>query len=148
MDTPADKACLGPRQPQAVTGGEGMSSTLQNHSAVSMADSPEGIACIRLTGDIDMTADDALHGAVARIVSAPRSAVYVDLAAVGFAGSTLVNFLARLIDTMPMDRPVLLCRPSHSTRRLIELCALDTVATISNELPADFTAAPPTATVT
>jgi anti-anti-sigma factor len=118
-----------------------MSSTPYGHSAVSMADNPEGIACVRLTGDIDMSADDALHATVARIVSAPRSAVYVDLAAVGFAGSTLVNFLARLIDTMPMDRPVLLCRPSHATRRLIDLCALDTVATISNVLPADFTTA-------
>jgi anti-anti-sigma factor len=121
-----------------------MSSTLDSRSRVSMADSPEGITCIRLTGDIDLAADDALDRTVARVISAPRTALYVDLAAVGFAGSTLVNFLARLIDTMPIDHPVLLCRPSQSTRRLIEICALDTVATISNELPAEFTAVPVT----
>jgi|RhiMetdeSRZDD1v2_1073273.scaffolds.fasta_scaffold73716_4 anti-anti-sigma factor len=122
-----------------------MSSILDTYSAVSMADSPEGIACIRLTGDIDLTAVDALDRTVAQVISEPRAAIYVDLAAVQFAGSTLINFLAQLIDTMPMDRPVQLCRPSHTTRRLIELCALDTVATISNKLPADFTAAAVTA---
>ena len=125
-----------------------MTSTLDTHSAVSMADSPEGIACIRLTGDIDLVVVDDLDRTVSQVISEPRSAIYVDLAAVGFAGSTLVNFLAQLIDTMPMDRPVQLCRPSPETRRLIELCALDTVATISNRLPADFTTAPPTATIT
>jgi len=92
---------------------------------------------VRVVGDIDTTADDVLSAAIEQLRTVHRAAVCVDLAGVGFAGTTLLTFLVRIINSIPQHGVVLLCRPGVQTRRLIQLSCLDAIAVICDELPAD-----------
>jgi anti-anti-sigma regulatory factor len=114
-----------------------MNGSSNGRASVYVTDNPSGVACVRVIGQIDVAIASALDAALTGITAVPRPAVYIDLAGVGLADSTLVNFLCRLIDGMPCT-PVLLCRPQHLTRMLIELCQLQYFATITASLPAEF----------
>jgi anti-anti-sigma factor len=126
----------------AYSGGEGMSDPGNGHATVSLIDNPDGIACLRVIGEVDLAIASALDTAFAEITAVSRPAVYVDLGGVRFADSTMVHFVCRVCGAMPEGTLVLLCRPNGMTRFLAELCSLDSVATITAQLPSDFSSAP------
>lgn len=76
---------------------------------------------VRVAGDLDADAEPALSDAVAGIAARSPEAVFVDLAEVAFAGATLANFLARLIDVLPQAMSVTVCRPGPMHRWVLEV---------------------------
>jgi anti-anti-sigma regulatory factor len=92
-------------------------------------------ACVHITGDVDITSYPEFVEAMAQLSRLPCANVCIDLAGINFAGTALLTFLVRVINSVPPDTPVLLCRPSRITRHLLELSFLDTIATLCDELP-------------
>ena len=93
-------------------------------------------ACVRIAGDVGIAAEVEFAAALDQLDALRCANVCVDLAEVSFAGTALLSFLVRVINRVPSDTPVLLCRPSRLTRHLIELSFLDTIATLCDKLPA------------
>ena len=79
---------------------------------------------VRVAGDLDADAEPALSDAVAAIAASSPEAVLVDLAEVAFAGATLPNFLARLIDVLPHAMSVTVCRPGPRHRWGLEVTGM------------------------
>jgi ABC-type transporter Mla MlaB component len=94
-------------------------------------------AWVCITGDVEVGSDPALARTISELQRLGCANVCVDLAGVGFAGTALLTFLVHVINTVPADASVLLCRAGRSTRRLLELSFLDTIATLRDELPVD-----------
>ncbi|MEU4788828.1 STAS domain-containing protein [Micromonospora tulbaghiae] len=94
---------------------------------------PAALVC--LAGEIDMDADPALSGVVDRLSAVAPSEVVVDLADVTFASSTLLNFLARARVALRADTALVVCRPRHHTRRLLEMTNVGQLVTMRGDLP-------------
>jgi anti-anti-sigma regulatory factor len=92
--------------------------------------------CVRISGEVGVDSCLVLSEALRQLSGMRCENVCVDLAGVGFADTPLLGFLVRVINTVPPDRPVLLCRPSRVMRQLMQLSFLDTIATVCDELPA------------
>ena len=113
-----------------------MDSFAVNPAVVTVTDAPaHDFVCVHISGDVDLTAEGALTAAMRELAAIRRPSVYVDLADVGFGGTTLMTFLVRVIKGMPAPTPVMLCRPGRMTRYLIEMFSLDTIATVCDDLP-------------
>jgi anti-anti-sigma factor len=94
--------------------------------------------CVRIAGDVDLAGEAALASAVTQMAATRCGSVYIDLAGITFAGTTLLNFLVRLATRLPDHPATVLCRPNAITRRMIELASLDHVATVRADLPLDW----------
>jgi hypothetical protein len=110
------------------------------HPAQIATNSLDGPAIVYLcvAGDVDMTCERALGKAAAQLQSAAPDTVYIDLGTVTFGGSTLLNFLARIVANLPDPSTLVLCRPTPYTRDLIHLTFPDLVATLREDLPRDW----------
>ncbi len=92
-------------------------------------------ACVRITGDVEMSGQAVFSQAMAYLDRLRCGNVCVDLSGVDFGGTALLGFLVRIINSVAPDTSVQLCRPNALTRRLIELSFLDTIATVRDDLP-------------
>ena len=102
---------------------------------VTVTPGPTGLlACVSLVGDIDMAVDIALTEATDRLRACAPSSILIDLAGVTFAGSTLANFLARVHNALPAV-PLVACRPTPMTHRVLELTSLNRIAAVRHDLP-------------
>jgi hypothetical protein len=52
------------------------------------------VACVHISGDVDMAAEDDLARVMTHLYMRRCRTVYIDLAAVTFAGTTLLTFIA------------------------------------------------------
>src|SRR4051794_30737990 len=86
-----------------------------------------------LSGDMDISANPVLTEAVDRVAAVAPNVTVVDLAAVSFAGSVLLNFLARVRQALPSDSALVVCRPPPVTRRILEVAAMEWLAAIRDE---------------
>lgn len=90
---------------------------------------------LRLDGEVDLASEAALGDATALLHHQAPDVVFIDLAGVSFACSTLINFLARVVNALPHPSALVLCRPTPVTSRLIQLTAVHTVADLRDDLP-------------
>jgi anti-anti-sigma factor len=110
----------------------------QDQMRLSITRSSEGaVDFVRIVGEVDLADTDALGLAARRLVDSDTRAVYVDLAGTTLIGSTLVAFLVHIGNNDgPARRPLVLCRSSPMSLRVIQLTGLDRVATLRPDLPA------------
>lgn len=85
------------------------------------------VARVCIGGAIDLAATAALDHAAEQLRIAAYRTVLVDAAAVTFACSTLINFLAQVRKAMPQDAELVISRAPAPTRRLLALTGLDSV---------------------
>lgn len=90
---------------------------------------------LRLDGEVDLDSEPALGDVIAHLHRQAPAVVFIDLAGVSFACSTLINFFARVVNALPRTSALVLCRPSPVTSRLIQLTAIHTVADLRDDLP-------------
>jgi len=120
-----------------------MSVSSVSHMVIVLAVTADPYAvCVRLAGDIDLTAEPDLARLADNLATTRCPVVHIDVQLVTFAGSTLINFLFRLARRLPGHTSMTVCRPDAMTRRLIELTGVDQVALVRADLPADWTAPP------
>ncbi|QDY06309.1 STAS domain-containing protein [Micromonospora sp. HM134] len=106
------------------------------HFVITLLTSPRRLpALVCLAGEIDMEADPALSGVVARLSATAPTEVVVDLAEVTFASSTLLNFLARAHLALAADSTLVVCRPGESTLRLLRATNMEDIVTLRADLP-------------
>jgi anti-anti-sigma factor len=117
-----------------------MSNSPSNMMVISTAVTEQGAVCVRLAGDVDLAGEAELASLADTLAAAHCHLVHIDLDAVTFAGSSLLNFVSRLTGRLPRQATISLCRPSAMTRQLIELGGLHGVATVRPDLPADWIA--------
>jgi anti-anti-sigma factor len=104
--------------------------------AINLRSQPdEALACLGIAGEIDMAAEAALADAVDWLSAVMPRTVLVDVAAVTFACSTLVNLLVRLHNVLPDGASLVVCRPTPRTRLLLELTALSKIVALRDDLP-------------
>jgi anti-anti-sigma factor len=112
-----------------------------NQMVVDVAAAPGHEAVfLQIAGDVDLAGEPVLASVVRQLAATRCDSVYIDLAGITFAGTTLMNFLVRLATRLPDHPATVLCRPNAMTRRLIELTSLDRVATVRADLPPDWIA--------
>jgi anti-anti-sigma regulatory factor len=70
-----------------------------------------------------------------KLAPTPVRVVYIDVAAVTFADSTLVDFCALLRTTMQTRTALVVCRPSPMTRSILEECRTRRTLTLRDDLP-------------
>lgn len=150
VDRRSDRGrCPGPRQSRLETRfrGDVVVLSLQTQPIVSIVTRPSArSAWIRLVGDIDMMAEPALATATDRLNGLPLRLIVIDLSAVTFVCSTLVNFLT----TLHRDHPhaeLVLHRPSPMARTIITVTGMDTIVSTSGH-PATSAAIVPGTTAT
>jgi anti-anti-sigma factor len=95
---------------------------------------------VRVAGDLDADAEPVLSDAIAGVAALSPERVFVDLADVAFAGSTLANFLARLVDVLPQARSVTVCRPRPMHRWVLDTTGMAQILMIDSR-PAALTSA-------
>ena len=111
-----------------------MSTTQHNRIAVTATFVTNLVACVHISGEVDMAAEDHLARVMTHLYIRRYCTVYIDLAAVTFAGTTLLTFIASVYAIGGERTSVVLCRPRPVIRRLIELAGLDAIATICDDL--------------
>lgn len=97
--------------------------------------------CVTIAGDVDMAGEAQLACAVRQLAAACYTRVYIDLTAITFAGSSLINFLFRLSTQLPGNACMTLCRPGPMTTQIIELTGLSEFASVHPDLPPEWTTA-------
>lgn len=80
-------------------------------------------ALVWLDGEFDLASAARLKVVADELAAAGRPAVVVDATTVGFADSTLMNFLA----VLARQGGVTMCNPSPEVRELMALCGLGSV---------------------
>ncbi len=111
----------------------------QRDAAISIQrDAVGSTAFLRMSGDVDLSDSVTLDGAHDLIVQAPPRVVWLDLADVTFAGSTLVNFLLRLRNALPEETRFAICRPTLMALRVLTVCHLENRMSICDRLPDDW----------
>jgi anti-anti-sigma regulatory factor len=83
--------------------------------------------------DMDVCANPVLASAVDRVAAIAPNVTAVDLAAISFAGSVLLNLLASVHQAFPPDSALVVCRPPPVTRRILELAAMEWLAAIRDD---------------
>lgn len=107
-----------------------------DHFVITVLATPEAhTALVCLAGEIDLAAVPALSDVADRLAAIEPAEVVVDLAAVTFACSTLPNFLARVHLTLPDSTTLIVCRPTTSTRRVLEITGMEQIMTLRGDLP-------------
>jgi anti-anti-sigma factor len=108
-----------------------------------VAAAPGGSAInVRIIGDVDLLAAADLARAEQQLAATRCPLVCVDLTGITFAGAALANFLFAVSAGLPGGASMLLCGPTPATRRIIELTFLDQLATVRDDIPADWASAP------
>jgi anti-anti-sigma regulatory factor len=87
-----------------------------------------------LTGDMDISADPILTDAVDQVAAVAPQVTVVDVAAVTFAGSVLLNFLARVHRALPAGSVLVVRRPAPIIRRILEIPEIDQLAAIRDDI--------------
>jgi hypothetical protein len=88
-----------------------------NGFSVAVLSAPvSGWARVLLSGDVEEASAGALKAVIDDLASTPVRVVYIDVAAVTFADSTLVDFCALLRMTVRARTALVVCRPSPMTR--------------------------------
>jgi anti-anti-sigma factor len=90
-------------------------------------------AVLVLSGDMDISADAVLAEAVDQVAAAAPHVTMVDLAAITFAGSVLLNFLARVHQALPAGAELVVCRPTPVIRRILNIAAMERLAAIRDD---------------
>lgn len=90
---------------------------------------------VRLAGDVDLNSVPAMADAVGHLSRRAPDLVYIDLAEVSFACSTLINFVAQVVGALPSTSTVVLCRPRPATVALIRLFSIQAIAELRDDLP-------------
>jgi anti-anti-sigma regulatory factor len=120
-----------------------MSISPVNKMVTTMAFSADRHAvCVFISGDIDMAGEPDLAILSGQLAATECASVYIDLAGITFAGSTLVNFVFRLTGQLPEHIPVILCRPRAFIRQILERTAMDQLAAVRGDLPPGWTVPP------
>ena len=105
---------------------------------VTIIPAPNGSrAYVRIAGDVDMAAAVVLETAVLDLSRMSPRAVHFDLAGVTFADSVLPNFLARMHNAMPEGISMVICRPSGTVRRILQVSDMTRIAKIRDDPPAE-----------
>ena len=86
-----------------------------------------------LSGDVDLTARQQLADAVDQLAVAAPDTTVVDLDAVGFAGATLVNFLANVRAVIPARSALVACRPTPQCCFVFQKTDAAKIATIHSD---------------
>jgi anti-anti-sigma regulatory factor len=94
-----------------------------------------GWAQVLLSGDVDEAAAEELTTVIDKLASTPVRVVYIDVAAVTFADSTLVDFCALLRATVPARTALVVCRPLPMTRSILEESRTRRTLTLRDDLP-------------
>jgi anti-anti-sigma factor len=84
-----------------------------------------------LVGEMDICAYPVLADAVDQVAAAAPQVAVVDLAAITFAGSVLLNFLARIHQALPAGSELVVCRPPPGVRRILDLADMQQLAAIA-----------------
>ncbi|MFG1928912.1 STAS domain-containing protein [Cryptosporangium sp. NPDC048952] len=85
---------------------------------------PLGPARLRLVGDIDRASSKMLSETAYWLTALAPASVVIDLAAVTFAGSALLNFLSRLSGALPTDTDLILWRPQPGIEMILRVPGL------------------------
>jgi len=100
-----------------------------------------GVLCVRMSGDVDASDDQDLALAGPRIRGPGAHTVFLDVGPVTFFGSTLVNFLVRLVNSAPGGQ-VVLCRPNPMARRVVGALSLPSQISTRPDLPPEWVEPP------
>lgn len=113
-----------------------MSTAAVDQIAVSIAAPPgQSLACVRLGGALDLTAEPALADAVTRLATLAPRTIVIDLGAVTFACTTLANFVVRVHNASPAAT-LTLCRATPIAHRVLHLTGIDAIVALRSDLPA------------
>jgi anti-anti-sigma factor len=108
-----------------------MRRTLAHDCAVTVTALPGSLrADVRIAGDVDMAAVQILTDAIRRLSEGSPRSVFVDLAAVTFAGSALPNFLIQAHNRMPRGSFLVVCGPDAMTRSVLAATGLTDIVTV------------------
>ncbi|MEH1164119.1 hypothetical protein V6V47_01885 [Micromonospora sp. CPCC 205539] len=114
-----------------------------DHFSITVLAAPEvPTALVCLAGEIDLAANSALSAVADRLSAIAPTQIVVDVAEVTFACSTLPNFLARVHLNLPDRSALLVCRPTTSIQRLLDLTDAGHIATLRDDLPPSDSWAP------
>src|SRR4029453_3544748 len=86
-----------------------------------------------LSGNVDLPARRLLADAVNELAAAAPHAFVVDLAAMTYGGSVLVNFLARVHKAVPVGSVLLVCRPTPFTYQVLKMADIGHIAPIRED---------------
>src|SRR3954465_10937170 len=87
-----------------------------------------------LSGEVDMPARPQLAEVVDQLAITAPHTIVVDLAAVTYGGSVLVNFLARVRHAVPVGSLLVVCRPTRLAYWVLRIARMDQIATIREDL--------------
>ena len=108
-----------------------MRQMLANDCAVTVTALPGSLrADVRIVGDVDMAAVQILTDAIRRLSEGSPRSVFVDLAAVTFAGSALPNFLVQAHSRMPRGSFLVVSRPDPMTRSVLAATGMTDIVTV------------------
>jgi anti-anti-sigma regulatory factor len=96
-----------------------------------------GVLCIRMSGDVDLSDNWSLALATPRIRETGAHTIFVDVGAVTFFGSTIVNFLVHLVSS-GLSSQVVLCRPTPMARRVLAALSLPPQISTRIDLPPEW----------
>lgn len=102
--------------------------------SISVSSGTAGRMHLVLSGDVDLAARPQLTHAVAQVAAAAPRTVVVDLAAVTFAGSALVNFLAGVRLGVPDGAVLLACRPTPAVNWVLTASDGADIAIVRREM--------------
>jgi anti-anti-sigma factor len=111
-----------------------MSTTQRHQIEVTATFVANLVASVHIGGDVDAAAEDDLARVMTHLYMRRCRTVYIDLGDVTFADRTLSAFIAAVYLIDDKRTSVILCRPSATTRRLIERAGLHAIVTIRDEL--------------
>jgi anti-anti-sigma factor len=113
-----------------------MAVSAQDQMSLSIATSSDGsTGFVRILGDVDLSDSQELGIAAQRILTTPTTTLYVDLGGTTFIGSTLIAFLVRIGEGDGVRRVLVLCRPTPTARRVIQMTDLGKTARLQPDLP-------------
>jgi anti-anti-sigma factor len=111
-----------------------MSSAARDGFSIVVTFAPEQRrADLILSGDVDISANPALADAVDQVAVVAPHVTVVDVAAITFAGSVLLNFLARVHEALPAGSTLVVCRPTPVIRRILKIAAMERLAAIRDD---------------
>jgi len=84
-----------------------------------------------LSGEMDICAYPVLVDAADQVAAVAPHVAVVDLAAITFAGSVLLNFLVRVHQALPAGSELVVCRPTPGIRRILDIAAMQRLAAIA-----------------
>jgi anti-anti-sigma factor len=108
-----------------------MSEARDSFSIVVTVASEQRRADLILSGDMDISAIPVLAKAVDQVAAAAPQVTVVDLAAITFAGSVLLDFLARVHQALPAGSGLVVCRPTPVIGRILDIAAMEQLATFA-----------------